>query len=541
MNEVAEPYIRRRAVRHLEKGRVAIFVAGHRQPVLHDRHRGRPAGRRDRRPGPAQGDEGRRRLRRGSADEPDAERYAQLQYADLLRDQLKVLDAAAVSLCMENDLPIVVFDLNKPDNITRVAVGEPVGTLISGATSAVGGARDEQRDPGRRRAEDGPRRRGDGARLPGRPDRPRLDVARRAAARSTTTGPRRRSTSWPGSAFRKPHQIVIQPWDRGVLGAIEKAIQKSDIGLVPNVDGTVVRLNIPPLTEERRKDLVRVVHKRMEEARVEIRNIRRDVADDLKKEERDGDVGADEARPPARGAPEDDRPVRRRGRSARRRQGTGGPRGLVARSPLARPTDAPPRAHVVDQAEPTVPAAAEEGDALDRSGRPAAPRRDHHGRQPALGPAPRPRRARGPRRRRRGDPDAPPPRRPPRRPGHDALRLQPRELGPLRRRGPRPVRAPRAGDPQRDRGAPGAGRPDPAPRPARRAARRHAPLDRRGARRDRRRRPAPPERRVQLRRPDGARRRVPPARRERHRTRTRSTRTRSPRRSTPPACRTRTS
>jgi ribosome recycling factor len=98
-----------------------------------------------------------------------------------------------------------------------------------------------------------------------------------------------------GISVPESHQIVIQPWDRGVLGAIEKAIQKSDIGLVPNVDGTVVRLNIPPLTEERRKDLVRVVHKRMEEARVEIRNIRRDAADDLKKEERDGNVGTDEA------------------------------------------------------------------------------------------------------------------------------------------------------------------------------------------------------------------------------------------------------
>jgi ribosome recycling factor len=92
------------------------------------------------------------------------------------------------------------------------------------------------------------------------------------------------------------HQIVIQPWDRSVLGAIEKAIQKSDIGLMPNVDGTVVRLNIPPLTEERRKDIVKVVHRRMEEARVEVRNARREAADGIKKEERDGEVGADEAR-----------------------------------------------------------------------------------------------------------------------------------------------------------------------------------------------------------------------------------------------------
>jgi ribosome recycling factor len=98
-----------------------------------------------------------------------------------------------------------------------------------------------------------------------------------------------------GISVPEAHQIVIQPWDRSVLGAIEKAIQKSDIGLVPNVDGTVVRLNIPPLTEERRKDLVKSVHKRMEEARVEIRNLRRDAADELKKEERDGTFGTDEA------------------------------------------------------------------------------------------------------------------------------------------------------------------------------------------------------------------------------------------------------
>jgi ribosome recycling factor len=92
------------------------------------------------------------------------------------------------------------------------------------------------------------------------------------------------------------HSIVIQPWDRSALGAIEKAILKSEVGLTPNVDGTVVRLNIPPLTEERRRDLVKLVHKRMEEARVEIRNHRREVADEVKKAERDGEVSADEGR-----------------------------------------------------------------------------------------------------------------------------------------------------------------------------------------------------------------------------------------------------
>ena len=99
-----------------------------------------------------------------------------------------------------------------------------------------------------------------------------------------------------GISVPEPHQIVIQPWDRSALGAIERAIIKSEIGLTPNVDGAVVRLNIPALTEERRHDLVRQVHKRMEEARVEIRNLRRDAADQLKKLEKDGEVGTDDGR-----------------------------------------------------------------------------------------------------------------------------------------------------------------------------------------------------------------------------------------------------
>jgi ribosome recycling factor len=99
-----------------------------------------------------------------------------------------------------------------------------------------------------------------------------------------------------GISVPEARQIVISPWDRGTLQAIEKAIIKSDIGLVPNVDGSVIRLNIPPLTEERRKDLVKQIHKRMEEARIEIRGLRRDAADILKKGEHDGTIGTDDVR-----------------------------------------------------------------------------------------------------------------------------------------------------------------------------------------------------------------------------------------------------
>ncbi len=92
------------------------------------------------------------------------------------------------------------------------------------------------------------------------------------------------------------HLIVIQPWDRSVLSSIEKAITRSDIGLVPNVDGTVVRLNVPPLTEERRRDMVKQVRRRAEEARVEVRNQRREAADQLKRELREGNLSEDEER-----------------------------------------------------------------------------------------------------------------------------------------------------------------------------------------------------------------------------------------------------
>lgn len=91
----------------------------------------------------------------------------------------------------------------------------------------------------------------------------------------------------------EPRLLMIQPWDKGTMKAIEKAIQMSDLGLVPNNDGSVIRLNIPQLTEERRKELVKLVHKRTEEARVAVRNIRRDGNDTLKKEEKEQNISED--------------------------------------------------------------------------------------------------------------------------------------------------------------------------------------------------------------------------------------------------------
>jgi uridylate kinase len=136
MNEVAEPYIRRRAVRHLEKGRVIILAAGTGNPYFTT----------DTAAALRAVEIGAEIILKATkvdgvydsdpVTNPNAERFESLTYSEVLEKRLRVLDATAVSLCMENDLPIVVFDLNKPQNITRVAVGENVGTLISGGRPA---------------------------------------------------------------------------------------------------------------------------------------------------------------------------------------------------------------------------------------------------------------------------------------------------------------------------------------------------------------------------------------------------------------------
>lgn len=100
--------------------------------------------------------------------------------------------------------------------------------------------------------------------------------------------------SLAGVSAPEPRLLVIQPYDKGVLGAIEKAIQRSDLGLNPTNDGQVIRLAIPQLNEESRRELVKTVHRKAEEARVSVRNIRRDEVEHLRKVEKEGHVSKDE-------------------------------------------------------------------------------------------------------------------------------------------------------------------------------------------------------------------------------------------------------
>jgi uridylate kinase len=136
MQQVAEPYIRRRAVRHLEKGRVVIFAAGTGNPYFTT---DTAASLR------AMEINAEVILKATKVDgiytadpkkDPNAKRYKQLSYLDVLKDELKVMDATAISLCMDNDLPLVVFDLTTRGNILRAVQGEDIGTLVGKVQTA---------------------------------------------------------------------------------------------------------------------------------------------------------------------------------------------------------------------------------------------------------------------------------------------------------------------------------------------------------------------------------------------------------------------
>lgn len=92
----------------------------------------------------------------------------------------------------------------------------------------------------------------------------------------------------------EPRLLMISPWDKGTIGAIERAIMKSDLGLTPSSDGNVIRLGIPALTEERRRDLIKLVHKKSEEGKVAIRSTRREANEELKKLRKASDISEDD-------------------------------------------------------------------------------------------------------------------------------------------------------------------------------------------------------------------------------------------------------
>ncbi len=99
-----------------------------------------------------------------------------------------------------------------------------------------------------------------------------------------------------GISVPEPRQLMVTPWDRTVINTILKAIQSSDVGLTPMSDGNVIRLNVPALTEERRKELIKQLHKKAEEHKVAVRNVRRDVNEHIKAQQKSAEITEDDAK-----------------------------------------------------------------------------------------------------------------------------------------------------------------------------------------------------------------------------------------------------
>jgi uridylate kinase len=326
MQAVAEPYIRRRAIRHLEKGRVVIFGAGTGNPFFST----------DTAAALRAMEIGADVLIKATkvdgvydADpvkHPKAVKFDHLTYIDTLNRRLEVMDSTAISLCMDNNLPILVLNLWNAEALRKALYGEPVGTLVSlNFFYFVGGRKPPppntlipqpcflrdfrvsyKKSCAGRRGRVGPARRS-----PGLEATMLNDVYKEAEAKMKSAvhameedlSSIRTGRASPALVEKLPveyygmptplvqlatisvpesRQLLIRPFDASTLKAVEKAILASDLGLTPNSDGKCIRLNLPVLTEERRRELVKHVQRRAEEARVALRNVRRDEIKDLR-------------------------------------------------------------------------------------------------------------------------------------------------------------------------------------------------------------------------------------------------------------------
>ena len=233
---------------------------------------------------------------------PSARRYRTLTYMDVLRQNLHVMDSTAISLCMDNKLPIVVFDLTANGNIWRAVTG-------SGELGHPGGRAGDDlglRTPRRRAAHGGDGRRGEGpegahrqgaggpqARAGEDPHRPGLAQPARGR-RVNYYGTPTPLTGVASLAVPEPRLITVKPWEKGLLKDVEKALREANLGLTPMNDGELIRLPIPALTEERRKEIAKQVKTKGEEHKVAIRNERRDANEKLKALLKDKKITEDE-------------------------------------------------------------------------------------------------------------------------------------------------------------------------------------------------------------------------------------------------------
>jgi uridylate kinase len=252
INQVCEDYIRRRAVRHLEKGRVVVFAAGTGNPYFTTDSAA------SLRASEINADI---MLKATKVDgvydddphkNPNAKRYDKIKYDDAIQQKLGVMDATALVLCRDNQIPLRVFNLFSDGDLTKIILGEDIGTEGRANAKLLDHVMVDYY----------------GNRVP-------INQAATVSVEDART-------------------LAVTPWESNLVGDIEKAIMSSDLGLNPTTAGTVIRIAMPPLTEERRKDLVKVVKNEAEKGRVAIRNIRRDANADFKDLLKEKEISQDE-------------------------------------------------------------------------------------------------------------------------------------------------------------------------------------------------------------------------------------------------------
>jgi ribosome recycling factor len=289
VQEVAEPYIRRRAMRHLEKGRVVIFAAGTGNPFFSSGHARRCAASRPRR-GAADGQErGRGRLHRGPARGPDGDADRRDHAHGGGRRGGCASWTSRRSRCAwrttsRSTCSTWTTSQHRPDSVRGEGRNHHRDDDMSEIT--------ERADRRRGRSHEEVRR-VHAPRVRHRSHRPRVDrlLDRIVVDYYGAPTPLKQMATISAPEARL---LTVQPYDSSSIKAIEKAIMESDVGLTPNNDGKLIRLGIPELNEERRRELVKVVRHIAEEGRVAIRNIRRDCMHDLRELKSEGEVGADD-------------------------------------------------------------------------------------------------------------------------------------------------------------------------------------------------------------------------------------------------------
>ena len=284
MQEVCEPYVRRRAMRHLEKGRVIICAAGTGNPYFTTDTAAALRGMELKCDAIIKATKVDGVYDKDPMKHDDAVMFKHLSYEETLRRHLKVMDSTAITLAQENQVPIIVQRQHQKGGHgreprhhrrRRLSVMDKESVLLDSEDRMDKALGALDRDFSRLRT---------GRASTGLVDNIKVDYYGTPTPISQLA-----SVAIPDS-----RTITIQPWDRGAFASVEKAILKSDLGLTPVNDGKIIRISIPPLTEDRRKELGKLARKSGEEAKVAVRNVRRDANDQLKKLEKDKAISEDE-------------------------------------------------------------------------------------------------------------------------------------------------------------------------------------------------------------------------------------------------------